>query len=475
MRLFDLISMTLRNLLRRKARTLLTMMGVVVGTCAIVVMVSLGLAMTKSMEESLAQMGDLTQITIQNYGNSKDKPELNDAVLSQIMQLEGVVAVTPFADAPWMNMSIVSGRNDKYKMSMYSVMGVYSEALPNFGYKAEKGELLTASTNLKKEVNILFGNQSAYDFEDTKRSWRNNRVSAIPDENGNMPDPFVDPLNDKMTLQLESQESDENGNPKYPAITRDVNVTGILVADSSVGYETSYYCFMDIKDLRELYKEYKRVNKIRDDKNQNSGNTNTLENYSQVKVKVSDIDLVSQVDQAIKDMGYDTYSLESVREPMQKQMQQQQLFLGSLAAISLLVAAIGITNTMIMSIYERTREIGVMKVLGCKIGNIRAVFLMEAGLIGFCGGLAGVGISIGISKLLNYLSMSGGLSGENGNFLTSLMGGMGSMTTGAELSIIPPWLMAAAIVFATIIGLVSGFYPANRAVKISALEAIKYE
>ena len=71
--------------------------------------------------------------------------------------------------------------------------------------------------------------------------------------------------------------------------------------------------------------------------------------------------------------------------------------------------------------------------------------------------------------------MSGGLSGENGNFLTSLMGGMGSMTTGAELSIIPPWLMAAAIVFATIIGLVSGFYPANRAVKISALEAIKHE
>ena len=67
MRLFDLISMTLRNLLRRKARTLLTMMGVVVGTCAIVVMVSLGLAMTKSMEESLAQMGDLTQITILHF------------------------------------------------------------------------------------------------------------------------------------------------------------------------------------------------------------------------------------------------------------------------------------------------------------------------------------------------------------------------------------------------------------------------
>ncbi len=475
MRISDLISMTMRNLLRRKARTLLTMMGVVVGTCAIVVMVSLGLAMNKSMEESLAQMGDLTQITIQNYGSSPDKPTLNDAALQQVKKLEGVIAVTPFADAPWMNMNIYAGRNDKYKMSMYSVKGVYSDALANFGYKAEKGQMLSKSANLKKEVNILFGNQSPYDFEDTKRSWRNNRVSAVPDENGNMPDPFVDVLNDKLTMKLESQETDENGDPKYPAVTRVANVTGILAADSSVGYETSYYCFMDIEDLRELYKEYKRTNKIRDTKDPNSRNTNTLENYSEVKVKVSDIDLVSEVDKAIKAMGFDTYSLESIREPMQKQMQQQQLFLGSLAAISLLVAAIGITNTMIMSIYERTREIGVMKVLGCKIGNIRAVFLMEAGVIGFCGGLMGVAISLGISKILNYLSMSGGLSGENGNFLTSLMGGIGGMTTGSELSIIPPWLMAAAIAFATVIGLVSGFYPANRAVKISALEAIKHE
>ena len=268
----------------------------------------------------------------------------------------------------------------------------------------------------------------------------------------------MDPLNDKMTLQLESQEFDENGNPKYPAITRDVNVTGILVADSSVGYETSYYCFMDIKDLRELYKEYKRVNKIRDDKNQNSGNTNTLENYSQVKVKVSDIDLVSQVDRQSRIGLRHLLAGIGARADAEADAAATAVF-GQPGGISLLVAAIGITNTMIMSIYERTREIGVMKVLGCKIGNIRAVFLMEAGLIGFCGGLAGVGISIGISKLLNYLSMSGGLSGENGNFLTSLMGGMGSMTTGAELSIIPPWLMAAAIVFATIIGLVSGFYP----------------
>lgn len=475
MKLFDLISMTFRNLLRRKARTLLTMTGVVVGTCAIVVMISLGLAMTQAMEQSLAQMGDLTQITIQNYGSSDEKPKLNDETLAQISKIDGVLAVTPFAYAPDMNMRVVAGRNDRYQMYMYNVMGVYSEALPYFGYTVETGELLTPSPTGKKTANIMFGAQSAYEFEDTKRSWRNNRVNAVPDENGKLPDPFVNPMNDKMVLKMVSREYNDEGKPKYPDVTRDVNVTGVLKEDSSVGWETSYYCFMDIRELKELYNEYKRVNKIKTNANNRNSDSNSLENYTQVKVKVSDIDLVSQVDQAIKDMGYDTYSLDSIREPMQKQMQQQQLFLGSLAAISLLVAAIGITNTMIMSIYERTREIGVMKVLGCKISNIRVVFLMEAGLIGFCGGVAGVGISIAISKLLNYLAMSGSLNGENGNFLSGLMGGMGMMSMGSELSIIPSWLIVAAIIFATVIGLVAGFYPANRAVKISALEAIKHE
>ena len=466
--------MTLRNLLRRKARTFLTMTGVVVGTCAIVVMISLGLAMTEAMEQSLAQMGDLTQITIQNYGSSAEKPKLNDDALTQISKIDGVVAVTPFANAPDMSINLYSGRNDKYRLSMYSLMGVYSEALPYFGYQVTEGEMITQSTTPKKTVNIMFGSETVYDFEDTKRSWRNNRINAIPDENGNLPDPFVNPMNDKITMKLESREYDENGTPKYPAVTRDVKVTGVLQADTSVGWETQYNCFIDIRELKELYKEYKRVNKIRDDPSNTYSNTNSLENYTQVKVKVNDIDQVSTVDQAIKDMGFETYSLDSIREPMQKQMQQQQLFLGSLAAISLLVAAIGITNTMIMSIYERTREIGVMKVLGCKIGNIRIVFLMEAGLIGFCGGVMGVVVSFGISKLLNYLAVSGSL-GENGGFLGSLMGGMGMMSGGSELSIIPPWLIVSAIAFATVIGLISGFYPANRAVKISALEAIKHE
>ena len=89
------------------------------------------------------------------------------------------------------------------------------------------------------------------------------------------------------------------------------------------------------------------------------------------------------VEQAIHDLGFpDTYSMETVRAPIQQMMNTIQLVLGGIGAVSLVVAALGILNTMIMSIYERTREIGVMKVLGCEVRHIRAMFLMEAGIIG---------------------------------------------------------------------------------------------
>ena len=149
---------------------------------------------------------------------------------------------------------------------------------------------------------------------------------------------------------------------------------------------------------------------------------------------------------------------------LEEQSRQQQMIFGGLGAISLFVAALGITNTMIMSIYERTREIGVMKVLGCVVGNIRAMFLMEAGTIGFIGGVIGLGLSYLISFLIN--TFGGGATGSIYD-----VGGIGI----GGVSIIPWWLALGALAFATLVGLVSGFSPANRAVKISALTAIRQE
>ena len=454
MKISDVISMCISNLTRRKVRTLLTVIGVVVGTCAIMVMVSLGLGMQASQDAMLAQMGDLTVIQVYNYNNTAEELVLDDEAVAAISAIPGVDVATPFWQ-PWeINAQVVSGNNDRYQMQYPTLVGVYPEALEKFGYEINEGRF---ATEADKEFTVVFGQNAAYNFRDTKRK-RNNWVWAEPDPvTGEIPDPFVDIWKDDMVLSTMEMEEDSE------VVSREIRVVGTIKQDWSKGWETDSGIFMDINDLKALVEEYQDANDIR--------SSNGQEGYTDVRVRVKDLELVAGVEDQIQAMGFETYSMESMREPMQEQSRQQQLILGGLGFISLFVAAIGITNTMIMSIYERTREIGVMKVLGCRLGNIRAVFLMEAGLIGFMGGVLGVIISCIISWVLNTLS-TGGMAGG----LMGLLGG-GYYYGGGEMgiSIIPPWLIVVSLIFSTMVGLVSGFGPANRAVKISALEAIKHE
>ena len=135
-----------------------------------------------------------------------------------------------------------------------------------------------------------------------------------------------------------------------------------------------------------------------------------------------------------------------------------QAVLGGIGAVSMFVAAISIANTMMMSIYERTKEIGVLKVLGCSLGSIRNMFLIEAGFIGFMGGTAGLALSYGISELVNRFLGSALMGGQSG-----------------DISRIPPWLAGTAVVFAIIVGILAGLLPALRAMKLSPLAAIRNE
>jgi ABC-type antimicrobial peptide transport system permease subunit len=124
--------------------------------------------------------------------------------------------------------------------------------------------------------------------------------------------------------------------------------------------------------------------------------------------------------------------------------------------VAFLVAAIGIANTMMMSTYERTKEIGVMKVLGCDMRDIQKLFLAEAGFIGLIGGIVGLGLTCGVSALINHFAVS--------------MGGMKG-----NISVIPWWLALAAVAFSTLMGMVAGYFPARRAMKLSPLAAIHTE
>ena len=142
---------------------------------------------------------------------------------------------------------------------------------------------------------------------------------------------------------------------------------------------------------------------------------------------------------------------------MRSQFAMVQAVLGGIGAVSLLVAAIGIANTMMMSIYERTKEIGVMKVIGCGLGNIRQMFLLEAAFIGFIGGVVGNLLSLILSAVINTL-----VSGENMGF-------------SGNISYIPVWLVLASLGFAVLVGMAAGYFPALRAMRLSPLAAIRNE
>lgn len=448
MKLRDMLGMSVKNLLKRKVRTSLTAAGVLIGTGAIVVMLSIGIGLTEGMNESIQQMGDITVIQIHNYNQSADRAKLNDEAIASIAAMDHVVAVTPVYNVPWGSCVIESGKY-RYDGSIY---GVDMNTMESFGYQLENGAFPEES---KRGNAILFSSDALYSFFNTKKK-SHNRVDPYPDQNGNIPKPYVDPMKDRLELQMMDEEGNATGRP-----TKLIG-TGVLTPDYSKTPSTSYAAFVDLSLAKELAKKVKTSGA--------SGTRGGAQgiNYDQAVVKTESVSDVQAVEQAIHDLGFpDTYSMETVRAPIQQMMNTIQLVLGGIGAVSLVVAALGILNTMIMSIYERTREIGVMKVLGCEVRHIRAMFLMEAGIIGLLGGILGLGVSYGASALINFFASSGG-SGALGGIL----GMAGSVST---ISVIPPWLAAGSVVFAVCVGVVSGILPANRAVKISALTAIRQD
>ena len=173
---------------------------------------------------------------------------------------------------------------------------------------------------------------------------------------------------------------------------------------------------------------------------------------------------VGAVKDKIKQAGFSCYSDDEELEYTKKVMMVVQLVLGAIGAISMFVAAFGISNTMVMSVYERTKEIGIMKVLGCDIKDIKSLFLYEAGTIGFMGGTIGIIISYIISITANLIARA-------------VVNSFGEMEDGLLICVssIPWWLAVSGILFSILIGVVAGLAPANRSVKVSALTAIHNE
>jgi len=187
--------------------------------------------------------------------------------------------------------------------------------------------------------------------------------------------------------------------------------------------------------------------------------------YNNVIVRAESPEVVMDVTQQINDMGFMAYSPQSTVEGINSFFVIMQIVFGGIGAIALLVAAIGIANTMTMAILERTREIGLMKAVGATNRDVLTIFLGEAAGIGFLGGLGGAGLGWIGGYILNVVSMQ---------FLASQAQEQGYMSTSLSADT-PLWLLLFAIIFATLVGFLSGLYPALRAATLEPVTALKYE
>ena len=463
MRFPDLLIMSVNNLRRRKLRAALTVLGVIIGTASIVVMVSLGIGLNELTMEQIASWGSLTTIDVRSgdsYGQSyavsigggssgmssgsKSEPNyITDEVIEKFSRLEHVTGTSPVLS---INVLLRQGAYEAQYETIQGVGPAYFEQI-----KLGEGEYPQ-----KGDTGLFFGNTVIQDFYNAKTGKGYWDTGELPDVDL-MGRPFF--VTFDMDGYYQSQYPSEDGAGTKPPKKYMMNGIGVQEGGLDDWNNYSYRIYMDVDGMKsQLKKAFKKGKTIPGQPTNKKGKPYNYFIYNSAQVYVDDVDNVTKVQKELADMGFQVQSQIDWLESSKQQSDMVQAVLGGIGAVSLFVAAIGIANTMMMSIYERTKEIGVMKVLGCDMGNIRNMFLIESGFIGFMGGVLGIGLSYGVSLLINKFVGAQALTGMAG-----------------DLSRVPPWLSLAAVAFAIFVGMAAGFMPAMRAMKLSPLAAIRNE
>jgi putative ABC transport system permease protein len=440
MGIFDLISLIIDNLGRRKTRVALTAIGVIIGTAAVVVLVSLAIGIQKNATQQLYGIGNLTQIDVYpNYeevmtsgpfggGGSYGMPSVQTLItndtIDQISSILGVISVVP-RDYIQGGSIIKHDRLEAYA----GIIGVGTQDMSYLGVDLQGGEY-----DLYKGTAVI-GSMVSSQFYDPK--WRPGQEQPTP----------PDLLGQIVKLIL--IKYDNEGNEIRKSLP--LRIGGVL--QESKG-ESDYSIYMSLDDVTSINEWMigRRINRNRD-------------GYNQLVVNVESVDQVLDISDQITQLGYQAYTPQSYVQGINSFFLILQVIFGGVGAIALLVAAIGIANTMAMAILERTREIGLMKAVGATNRDVLSIFLGEAAGIGFIGGLGGVILGWAAGQIINVIALSylAGQSAQQG----------GPPPSTAVYT--PLWLPVFALFFSTMIGLISGLYPALRAATMVPVTALKYE
>jgi putative ABC transport system permease protein len=438
MKLADIFKLSLNSLTHRGLRSWLTILGIIIGVAAVIAMLSIGAGMSQNVQSRLGGFGaDVLTVsagqeraygpqgtfsnrfepgnmqfgrsTSSNSSDSSSEPTLTDTDLNAILSADGVKAAT----------GIVSGRAEISYLSQ-SVSATVEGVDPTVWNTMTTSEIETGRFLESGDgMGVLIGSSVA---------------SGMFDQNITVDTPML------------------IGGKTF-------NVIGVLKESGTGGFGG---------DDRTVFLTMGSARDILTSIDQSA--------YSSIQVKVMD---TNQVDAAISSVtnsllssrgvtsdtqDFTVTSPTSMLETITSTMQTMTFFLTGIAAVSLLVGAIGIANTMFMSVMERTRLIGILKSLGTKNSEIMKLFIAESGIIGLTGGLLGVFLGFIVVGIISEV-------GFNLMGLGARMGGGAS----TSVAVVTPELVLFALAFSTVIGIVSGLIPARKAASLQIVEAMRSE
>jgi putative ABC transport system permease protein len=415
----DLFKTAFSNLTRHKARTALTTVGIVVGILTIVTMVSLGIGVQREMMTSLDAVGlETLQIypvaerssSLNPFGQAARTHLLTQALIDQLRARDDVVTVVSSLDLPdGMRISLrLDGREvraNPWQTQLAPLPGLF-----------ENGPQLLAGVDTPTEGGLLV-------------------TEAILEPFGYGRAGLASLIGRPVELVLYSPRGESQAFPFQIAGIFEKRWGNISLA---------------VPDrLRLLQWWYNDPDYIA-----NYG-------YDELLVRARSLNDAAQIVGWLSGQGFEVESLKTLLDMVNRAMIVLQTMLASVGTLALLVASIGIANTMIMAVYERTREIGIMKAVGAAPGQIRTLFVVEASLIGLLGGIIGTILGWLLGKLLNWL------------ILVILR--WQQMDVRGTFFVVSWWLVVGALVFAALVGLLAGLYPAARAARLAPLDALRYE
>ena len=423
MTLKDLAKTALSNLSRHKVRTALSAIGVTVGILTIVTMVSLGIGVQREVVQAFTSIG-LETIEVRPVTEER-------TVFDQFADPQRTVIITP----ELVEELRARGDVEQVRPHIYlsgGGMRVYLEVA------GEAVEVRASEPVWWDGVDDPFAKPpelvAGEDLADAKGQIV---VSTRTLEELGYAK-FEALVGQEVTLVLVTPRSDRQ---EFP-----LRLVGVVDTHTGTNYPGAYVGVADAAALKAWW--------------YNDPDLLAHDGYDALTVEAASLNDAAQIVALLQERGFEVRSLKSTLDVVNRAMTILQTMLSSVGGLALFVAAIGIANTMIMAVYERTREIGILKAVGASPGNIRLLFVAEAALIGLLGGIVGViggwllGLGLNEAFLIYF------------DYMDVPVRGTFFFVTG--------WLVALALGFATVVGLLAGLYPAARAARLDPLEALRH-